>query len=503
MGSDRFDVLREQVRGQVIEEDDAEYDAARRVYNGMIDRRPAAILRVSQVADVMAAVRFARGLDIEVAVRGGGHSAPGFGTVDGGLVLDFSARRGVRVDPAARMARVEPGSTWADYNHATHAFGLASTGGIIGSTGVAGLTLGGGIGYLTRKYGLACDNLASADVVLADGTFVTASDAENVDLFWALRGGSGNFGVVTSMEFRLHPVDMVHVGIMFFDASIGAQVGAAYREWIAAEPEEMGAFLGFHQGPPVPFLPEEWHGRPVAVIAGMWTGDLDAGPSHWQRMLDAGPVLGNFFAPMPYPGLNIMFDGLSGIPGLQGYWKADFLRTLSDDALRVAVEHSPGIPSVHSANHFYPIDGAAQRVAPEATAFAYRDVKFAPVIAGQWPEASENEKNIAWVREYWAALHEYSEPGGYINFQDADDQARIQDTLGSNYARLAELKAKYDPDNFFHVNQNITPAAAGTPAVVRSETPVALHQSLAAEEALPFQPGGGTSANPAEGTPST
>jgi FAD/FMN-containing dehydrogenase len=464
MGTERFDVLREQVRGQVIEEGDAEYDAARRVFNGMIDKRPAAILRVSQVADVLAAVRFARGLGIDVALRGGGHSAPGFGTVDGGLVIDFSGLRGVRVDPSARTARAEAGATWADYNHATHAFGLASTGGIIGSTGVAGLTLGGGIGYLARKHGLACDNLLSADVVLADGTFVKASETENEDLFWALRGGGGNFGVVTSFEFRVHRVDMVHVGIVFFDAALGAQVGAVYREWLGSQPEEMGAFLGFHQGPPVPFLPEAWHGRPVAVVAGMWTGEVEQGPEHWQPILDAGPVLGSMFSPMPYPALNVMFDGLSGVPGLQGYWKADFLRTLSDDALRVAVEHSPGIPSVHSANHFYPIDGAVNRVAPDATAFPYRDVAFAPVIAGQWPDAADNEANVAWVREYWAALHEYSEPGGYINFQDADDQTRIEDNYAANYARLAEIKAKYDPDNFFHVNQNIKPAAAAPSA---------------------------------------
>jgi FAD/FMN-containing dehydrogenase len=479
MGSDRFAVLREQVRGRVIEEGDADYETARRVYNGMIDRRPAAVLQVSQVADVMAAVRFARGLGIEVAVRGGGHSSPGFGTVDGGLVLDLSTRRGVRVDPATRTARAEGGATWAEYNHATHAFGLASTGGIIGSTGVAGLTLGGGIGYLSRKYGLSCDNLTAADVVLADGTFVTASEAENVDLFWALRGGSGNFGVVTSMEFRLHPVDMVHVGIMFFDAAAGADVGAAYGEWIASEPEEMGAFLGFHQGPPVPFLPEEWHGRPVAVIAGMWTGDLDAGPAHWQRMLDAGQVLGSFFAPMPYPGLNIMFDGLSGIHGLQGYWKGVLLRTLSNDILRTAVQYAPGIPGVHSANHLYPLDGAVQRVAPEATAFAHRRVNFALDIVGQWQEPSENDTNIAWVREYWAALNKYSEPGGYLNFQDADDQPRIQDTLGSNYARLAELKAKYDPDNFFHINQNIKPAAALPGAAVPQQMPAGLQTPAA------------------------
>ncbi|MGY3568300.1 FAD-binding oxidoreductase [Sinomonas sp. RB5] len=470
MGTERFDVLRGQVRGQVIEGDDPEYEVARHVFNGMVDRRPAAILRVSQVADVMAAVRFAHGLGIDVALRGGGHSAPGFGTVDGGLVLDFSARRGVRVDPAARTARVEAGATWADFNHATHAFGLASTGGIIGTTGVAGLTLGGGIGYLARKHGLSCDNLISADVVLADGTFVTACETANADLFWALRGGSGNFGAVTSFEFRLHPVDMVHVGLVFYDAALGADIGASYREWLADEPEEMGAFLGFHQGPPVPFLPEEWHGRPVAVVAGMWTGDVDAGPAHWQPLLDAGPVLGSMFAPLPYPALNIMFDGLSGVPGLQGYWKADFLRTLSDDALRVAVEHSAGIPTVHSANHFYPIDGAVQRVAPDATAFPYRDVRFAPVIAGQWPDPSENSQNISWVRDYWSALHEYSEPGGYINFQDTDDQPRIEANYAGNYARLSAVKATYDPDNFFHVNQNIKPAAAAAADAVAPPT---------------------------------
>ncbi len=499
MGSDRFDVLREQVRGQVIEEGDAGYEEARHVYNGMIDRRPAAVLQVSQAADVMAAVRFARGLGIDVAVRGGGHSAPGFGTVDDGLVLDFSARRGVRVDPAARTARVEAGATWADYNHATHAFGLASTGGIVGTTGVSGLTLGGGIGYLARKYGLSCDNLIGADVVLADGSFLTASDAENVDLFWALRGGSGNFGVVTSLEFRLHPVDMVHVGIIFFDASTGAGVGAAYREWIAAEPEEMGAFLGFHQGPPVPFLPEEWHGRPVTVIVGMWTGDPDAGPAHWQPMLDAGEPLGSFFAPMPYPALNMMFDGLN-VPGLQGYWKTAFLHTLRDDALHTAVRYAPGIPSVHSANHFYPMDGAVQHVAAEATAFAHRNINFTVDVVGQWPDASENEANIAWVRDYWTALLEFSEPGGYLNFQDSDDQSRIEETLGSNYARLAELKAKYDPDNFFHINQNITPAPATGAGVARpaAEAPASLQR-----EAVDLQPGAASDAVPPEAAPAS
>ncbi|WP_077489916.1 FAD-binding oxidoreductase [Sinomonas mesophila] len=458
MGTERFDVLREQVRGQVIEEEDPEYDAARRVFNAMVDRRPAAVLRVSQVADVMAAVRFARDQGLDVALRGGGHSAPGYGTVDGGLVLDFSARRGVRVDPATRTARAEAGATWADFNHATHAFGLASTGGIIGTTGVAGLTLGGGIGYLARKCGLACDNLISADVVLADGSFVTASERENPDLFWALRGGGGNFGAVTSFEFRLHPVDTIYGGVVFFPAAEGRQVGEFYREWLPGQPEEFGAFYAYHQGPPVPFLPEEWHGKPVSLIAGMWTGDVSEGEKRWQPVFDAATSVGSLIATMPYPALNVAFDALNP-PGMQGYWKSDFAKELSDDLLRVAAEFGNSVPSVQTANHFYPIDGAVQRVAADATAFPYRNVNFSPVIAGQWDDPAANESNIQWVRSYWAALHEYTEPGGYINFQDADDQSRIQANYSANYARLAQIKAKYDPDNFFRINQNITPAA--------------------------------------------
>jgi FAD/FMN-containing dehydrogenase len=486
MGTERFNVLREQVRGQVIEEGDPQYDTARRVFNGMIDRRPAAILRVSQVADVMAAVRFARGLGIDVALRGGGHSAPGFGTVDDGLVIDFSALRGVRVDPAARTARVEPGATWADYNHATHAFGLASTGGIIGSTGVAGLTLGGGIGYLSRKYGLACDNLLSADVVLADGTFVKASETENEDLFWALRGGSGNFGVVTSFEFRVHRVDMVYGGAVVFPATEGRQVGEFYREWLAGQPEEFGAFYAYHMGPPVPFLPEEWHGKPVTIIAGMWTGDLGAGQKRWQPVFDAARSVGSMIGPMPYPALNIAFDALN-TPGLQSYWKADFAKELSDDILRVANEYGSRVPSVQTANHFYPIDGAVNRVAADATAFPYRNVKFAPVIAAQWDDPADNEANIRWARDYWAALHEYSEPGGYINFQDADDQSRIEDNYAANYARLAQVKAKYDPENFFHVNQNIKPAVlpAGETAVVTPREGTVIPKAVPPEGAPP------------------
>jgi FAD/FMN-containing dehydrogenase len=456
MPSVQFDALRESIRGELIDQDDPEYEAARAVYNGMIDKRPAAIVRVSQVADVMATINFARDNALELAIRGGGHSAPGFGTIDGGIVLDFVNRIGVRVDPVTQTARTEPGATWADFNYATHAFGLATTGGIVGSTGVTGLPLGGGIGYLARKYGLSCDNLLSADVVTAAGKFLTASRSENEDLFWALRGGGGNFGVVTSLEFQLHPVDLIYGGVIIFSAEDGEQVGQAFRDYLKTAPEEFGAFLGFHQGPPVPFLPEEWHGRPVVVIVGAWTGPIDEGARQWQPLLDAAPVLGSFVGPMPYPALNTLFDPL--LPkGMQAYWKADFLAELSDDALKVAVDYGRRIPSVQSANHFYLIDGAVQRVPQEDTAFAYRNVSFAPVIAGMWNDPADNDANTRWVRDYWTALHPYAEPGGYINFMDADDQNRITDNYGPNYSRLAAVKAKYDPDNFFHINQNIKP----------------------------------------------
>jgi FAD/FMN-containing dehydrogenase len=457
MNSSTLQALQEKLRGPLITPEHADYDTARAVYNGMINKRPAAILPVSQVADVISAVNFARDAGMDIAVRGGGHSAPGFGTWDDGLVIDFVNRRGVRVDPAAATARAEAGTTWADLNHATHAFGLATTGGIIGSTGVAGLTLGGGIGYLSRKYGLSCDNLKSADVVTADGKFLVASATENEDLFWALRGGTGNFGVVTSLEFNLHPVDIVYGGVVIYLLEHVEAVGQLYRETLASAPEELGIFLGVHQGPEVPFLPAEYHGRPVVVIVGGWTGPQDEGPRQWQPFLDVAPVAGSFVGPLPYPVLNTLFD--ESLPkGLQAHWKAEFLPTMSDEVIKVAKHFGEGVPSPQTANHFYAINGAVQRVPKDATAFPYRDADIAAVIAGMWEDPAHNEANVRWVREYSTALHEHSSGGAYINFMDADDQSRIKDNYAGNYERLASIKAKYDPDNLFHINQNIKPA---------------------------------------------
>ncbi len=451
-----IDRLREGVRGEVTLPDDEGYEQARRVYNAMIDRRPAAVLRAANAGDVMAAVSFARENGLELAVRGGGHSVPGFGTWDGALVIDLSGMRGVRVDPAASTARAEGGATWGDFNAATYPFGLATTGGIISTTGVAGLTLGGGIGYLTRGFGLSIDNLVSADVVTADGRFLVASERENEDLFWALRGGGGNFGVVTSLEFRLHPVKDIYGGPMFYELSEVENVLRFYREYIADAPEQMGAFPAFQIAPPLPFIPEDRHGDTFVAIVACWAGPLEEGERALQPFHDVAPVVAEFVGPMPYPALNGAFDALLP-PGLQHYWKASFVKELTDEAIGAHRVHGPEVPAVNSTMHIYPINGAAHRVAPDATAFAYRDANFATVIAGVWPDPSRNEANIAWVRDYYDATAPHSEEGGYINFMAEDDQGRIRANYKGNYDRLVDIKRKYDPDNLFHLNQNIRP----------------------------------------------
>jgi FAD/FMN-containing dehydrogenase len=452
------EALRSRVTGDVITPDDAEYDEARRVYNAMIDRRPAAVVRCDGPSDVAAAVRIAGDSGLDLSVRGGGHSAPGFGTNDGGIVVDLSLLQAVEVDPARRTARAGGGCTWKGFNEATHAHGLATTGGIIGSTGIGGLTLGGGIGYLARKCGLTCDNLQSAEVVTAGGETVVASEEENADLFWALRGGGGNFGAVVTFEYRLHPLDQVYGGPVVYPADRAEDVMRFYREYILNAPEELGGFLGLHLAPPLPFLPEQWHFKHVCLMVLCWSGPLEQGEKAVRPFLEAAEPIACQLGPMPYPALNVAFDDL--LPkGLQHYWKASFARELSDGAIKVHSEHGAKVPSIQTAVHLYPIDGAVQRVAADDTAFAYRDVAFSPVIAGMWENPADNERNIAWVRRYHDALRPYSVEGGYINFMDSDDQDRVHDNYRGNYARLASIKAKYDPKNVFHVNQNIQPAS--------------------------------------------
>jgi FAD/FMN-containing dehydrogenase len=448
--------LRAEVRGQLVAPDDPEYDEARAVYNAMIDRRPAAVVRAAGVPDVVAAVGHARENGLSVAVRGGGHSVPGFGTVDDGVVIDLFGMREVTVDAGARTARAQGGTTWGVFNDATNAHGLATTGGIISTTGVGGLTLGGGIGYLARGAGLSCDNLLAAEVVTADGRTLTASERENEDLFWALRGGGGNFGVVTSFEFQLHPVVEIYGGPMFFEVSDAPDVLRWYREFIVDAPEEFGGFPAWQIAPPLPFIPEDRHGDTFLAFVGCWAGPIGQGEKMLQPLHDIAPVVAEHVGPMPYPALNSAFDGLVP-PGLQHYWKANFVKELTDDAIEAHAKHGPQIPVVNSTVHIYPINGACHRVAPDATAFAYRDATFATVIAGMWPDPSDNEANTAWVRDYYDATAPLSEPGGYVNFMAGDDQARVRDNYRGNYDRLVAVKRTYDPDNLFRVNQNIAP----------------------------------------------
>ncbi|MGH2595833.1 MAG: FAD-binding oxidoreductase [Actinomycetota bacterium] len=456
MPDKKIQELRGQVSGQVIAPDDAGYEDARVVYNAMIDKRPAVVVRAANADDVVAAVNFAREGSLDLAIRGGGHSVPGFGTCDGGVVIDLSGMRGVTVDAAKSTARAQGGATWGDFNDATHAHGLATTGGIISTTGVSGLTLGGGIGYLSRGFGLSLDSLVSADVVTADGRTIVASARENEDLFWAIRGGGGNFGVATTLEFGVHPVNDIYGGPMFYELSEVETILKFYRDYITDAPREMGVFPAFQIAPPLPFIPEDRHGDTFIALVGCWAGPVEQGEEMFKPFHDVAPVVAEFVGPAPYPALNSAFDAL--VPaGLQHYWKASFVKELTDDAIAAHIEHGPKVPVVNSTVHIYPINGACHDVAPDATAFAYRDANFATVIAGMWPDPADNDANTKWVRDYYDATAPHSEAGGYINFMAGDDQERIKANYKGNYDRLVEVKRTYDPGNLFHLNQNIKP----------------------------------------------
>ena len=456
MAKPSTDDLRTQVRGTVITADDPGYEEARKVYNAMIDRRPLVVVQPMNAGDVVAAINFARESGVDLSVRGGGHSVPGFGTNDGGVVIDLSSMRGVTVDPGSSTAKVQGGATWADYHTATYEFGMASTGGLISTTGVGGLTLNGGIGHLARGIGLAIDNLVSADVVTADGKSLVASEKENDDLFWAIRGGGGNFGVVTSFQFRLHPIKDVYADVVFLELDRAGDVFRFYREFIVDAPEQLGLFPAYQIAPPLPFVPEDRVGEPFIALVACWAGPLEEAERALQPVRDVAPAVAELATPMPYPALASAFDDLLP-PGLQQYWKANFVTQLSDEAIDAHLEHGPKVPTVNSTMHLYSINGAVHRTVPDATAFAYRDATFADVIAGAWPDPADNEANIKWVRDYSDATTPYSEEGGYVGFLADDDQGRIKANYKGNYERLIQIKRKYDPDNLFHLNQNIKP----------------------------------------------
>ncbi len=458
MAPQSVDQLKTMFRGELIQPTDAAYESACKVYNAMINKRPRLIARCVDVADVIAAVKFGRENGLLTAIRGGGHNGAGLGTCDDGLVIDLSRMKGIRVDPAARTVRVEAGCVWGDVDHATHAFGMATPCGFISTTGVAGLTLGGGIGYLTRKYGLTIDNLLAVDMVLADGRFVTANSSENSDLFWAVRGGGGNFGVVTSFEFRLHPVDIVQFGPTFWPLEEAASVLKAYTNFIKNAPEEISGFFAFLVIPPAPMFPEHLHLKKVCGVVWCCTGSAESVEKETKPMRSVGHPLLDHVGPAPFPVAQSMFDPLF-VPGLQWYWRADNFTDLNDDAIARHVEHGSKLPSMLSTMHLYPLNGAAQRVGRNETAYNCREALFAEVIVGVDPDPANAEKITSWCKAYWDALHPYSAGGAYVNFMMEEGQDRIQATYRDNSARLAAIKKKYDPANFFRVNQNIRPAA--------------------------------------------
>jgi FAD/FMN-containing dehydrogenase len=458
MTTTAFDELVKSLRGELILPDHPEYDGARRVYNGMIDRHPAAIVRCRDAADVRACVEFARDRSIELAVRGGAHNAGGLAVWDDALVIDLSAMRSVAITPTDGTVRVDPGCTWAEVDHATVAFGLAVPAGFLGSTGVSGLTLGGGVtGYLGRRYGLTVDNLVSADVVLADGSFVTASESSHPDLFWALRGGGGNFGVVTSFTFRSRPIGengVVYAGPVLYDIEDTADVMRWYREFEPAQPEDLSGWIGLITIPPATPFPESLWGRKSCAIVWCYSGPHDRADETLEPVRSFGSPLIVGIQAMPYNTLTTTFDALYPA-GLQWYWRADFFKEITDEAIEIHRTFGERLPTGHSTMHLYPIDGATARVPSSATAFAYRDGGWAGVIVGVDPDPANREAITSWTKDYWEALHPMSAGGAYVNFLMDEGQDRVKASYRDNYARLAQVKRRYDPHNLFHVNQNI------------------------------------------------
>ena len=449
--------LKAVVRGRIIEPTDKDYDDARKVYNAMIDKKPRLIVRCADVADVIACVNFARENRLLLSIRGGGHNAGGLGIADDALVIDLAPIKYTRVDPEAGTVMVGGGCVWGDVDHATHAFGFAVPSGIISTTGVGGLTLGGGIGHLTRKCGLTIDNLISADVVLANGRFVKANANENADLFWALRGGGGNFGVVTSFTFTLHKIDMIYGGPMLYELSETIEVMKWYRELIPSAADDLNGFFAFMTVPPAPPFPEQLHLKKMCGIVWACTAPKEKAEEMFKPIRAFKKPALDLVGLLPQPALQSMFDALYP-PGLQWYWRADFVNELSDKAIAEHVRFGQALPSMHSTMHLYPINGAASRVSKHATAWNYRDANWAQVMVGVDPDPANKEKITSWAKRYFDALHPYSAGGAYVNFMMDEGEDRVKATYGENYERLVAIKNKYDPQNLFRVNQNVKPS---------------------------------------------
>lgn len=450
-----LDNLKTSLRGNLVLPEDSNYDDTREVYNGMIDKKPAMIAMCVDAADVMAALRYGRENNMLIAVRGGGHNGGGLGTCDDGLVIDLSGIKYIRVNTEDNTVRVGGGNLWGEVDHATHPFGLAVPAGIISTTGVGGLTLGGGVGHLSRKFGLTIDNLLEADMVLADGSFVTVNKSSHPDLFWAIRGGGGNFGIVTSFKFQGHPISTVIGGPTLWPIERAEEVIAWYDKFIHEAPEDLNGFLATMVIPGPPF-PEALHMKKFCGIVWCYAGDNQ---EEFNRLFQPVKAMNPVFehvGPMPYPSVQTLFDGLFP-PGMQWYWRADFFDTLGPEVGAAHLKYGSSIPTPLSQMHLYPISGAASRVDQNATPWAYRDAKYAGVIVGVDPDPANADKITDWCKAYWNALHPYSMGGAYSNFMMEEGQERVMASYKDNYTRLVKIKSTYDPENIFRVNQNIQP----------------------------------------------
>jgi FAD/FMN-containing dehydrogenase len=456
--TDMIERLRLRMRGEVLVPGDPGYDDARSIWNAMIDRRPAVIARCVGAADVRDAIALARDEGTEVSIHGGGHNVAGNAVCDGGLMIDLSPMRSVRVNPERRRAWVGPGARLGDLDRETEAFGLATVSGINSTTGIAGLTLGGGFGWLTRKYGLTVDSLVSAEMITADGRWVQAKENENPDLFWALRGGGGNFGAVVSFEFQLHPVGPeVLAGLIVYPFDQAKEVLTRHREFADEMPDEMNVFAVLRQAPPLPFLPQDIHGKEVVVLAVFWAGDIAEGERAIAPLREFGTPAGEHVGPQAYTAWQQAFDPLLA-PRARNYWKSHNLAALSDGTIDTIIEYAGMLPSPHSEILVAMIDGQAGRISPEATAYGNRHAKFVLNFHGRWERAEDDERCVGWAREFYQATAPYGTGGVYVNFMTGDETDRVPAAFGGNYARLVEVKNKYDPTNFFHLNQNIKPS---------------------------------------------
>ncbi len=444
------------IRGKIILPGDSDYEDARKVYNGMISKKPGMIVKCVDAADVIMSVNFARENKMLLSIRGGGHNAGGLGICDDGLVVDLSMIKYTRVDPVAKTVEAGGGCTWGDIDHATHAFGLATPSGIISTTGIGGLTTGGGIGYLTRKHGLSIDNLLSVDMVLADGSFVTANADQNTDLFWAVRGGGGNFGVVTEFTYKLHPLKMLYGGPMLYELSDAREVIKWFDKYIRTAQDEMNGFFAFLTVPPGPPFPQELHLKKMCGIVWAYSGPMEKAEEVFKPIRGFKTPVLDFAGPVPHPALQSMFDSLF-VPGLQWYWRADFINEINDKAIENHIIFGEQLPTMLSTMHLYPVNGAASRIKNSDTPWNYRDATFAMVIVGVDPDPANKDKITSWTKQYWEAIHPYSAGGAYVNFMMNEGEDRIKATYGKNYERLVSIKNKYDPNNFFRVNQNIKP----------------------------------------------